>query len=213
VTGRARLGLPDFEVLSVAEAVRRHPSLHAFCAYNEPDVVRLYPGDLVLDRYETPDDLGSRSLVIVDGDLWTEHQVELNAHADDDDRLGVFVTGSLSAHSVWLYGDPELHVGGDLDVTDLLVCGGGSEGVLDVGGALRARVLAAAPWANVEVSGEVDAVVVGETGGLDKTKGRRLAPRQVLLPSYVNDNDDPDIPALRAAIESGADTLRDTLAW
>lgn len=212
-TGRARLGLPDFDELSVAEAVRRYPVLRPFCEYNEPDVVRLYLGDLVLDRYETPDDLGQRSLVIVDGDLWIERHVELNAHADDDDRLGLFVTGSLSAHSVWLYGDPELHIGGDLDVTDLVVCGGGSEGALDVAGALRARALAAAPWANVAVGGEVDAIVVGETGGLDKTKGRRLAPRQVLLPGYVDDNDDPDVPALRAAIESGVDALRDTTAW
>jgi len=82
-----------------------------------------------------------------------------------------------------------------------------------VGGALRARALAAAPWANVAVGGDVDAIVVGETGGLDKTKGRRLDVRRVLLPGYVDDDDNPDVPALRAAIESGVDTLRDELAW
>jgi hypothetical protein len=82
-----------------------------------------------------------------------------------------------------------------------------------VGGALRAGALVAAPWVNVRVGGQVDAIVVGEPGGLDTTKGRRLAARRVLLPSYVNDSDDPDIVAMRAAIESEVDALRDTLAW
>ena len=215
-TSRARLGLSDFEVLSGDVAVRRYPALGTFTFMGEIEsdaVVHLYPGDLVLDRYETPGDLGSRPIVIVDGDLRTEHQVELEAHADDDDRCVVLVTGNMSARGVWMHGDPCVRVEGDLDVTDLVVCGGGSEGCLYVDGTLRARALVIAPWANLRVGGQVDAIGVGESGGLDTTKGRRLAARQVLLPSYVNDSDAPDVVALKTAIKSGEDALRDTLAW
>lgn len=133
--------------------------------------------------------------IVIDGTLVIDGNVAMVV----DEGFGNFmlVTGNVKAHAICLKGFPELVIGGNVECSHGIVgIYGDDGGFLDVAGNIKAPVVVADSYFNVNCLGTVDAVTVNTSHRPMKAQYTPENVREILLDEFfdeqANDADDSE---------------------
>jgi hypothetical protein len=202
--------LPDAVTLAADEAVARFPFLLDQCDPADAGVeeVVVYPGQIYIESIGTLAGPDERRFVVFTGPVWVERAFTQGVSQDDDAYLAVFVDGSLFAGDVAMSGDGKLWVRDTLEVQDLVIAGGGSDGFIHVANRLGARVVAATAYNQIS-AGSIDGVAIGGEHAIRPRRDHERA--DAILDAFephALDDGRLDVRACARALRAGKRVLR-----
>jgi hypothetical protein len=205
------LGIADYRVIDATEADRRFGLSERL---NMPyDVItrckeiRLYEGDVVVDRFDNPSIGDGSHHVIVDGNLIVTGGLRWRDYGAGSFLL---VTGAISTGSTHVHGCPTI-ITPLLEAEHVVACDHGDDGGYLEVGTLRAALVCQSTYFNVH-AGTIDAFVLGDHDYVDPRVDRRPdEAAQILRVELINEDGEAIVRALIAAMAAGTEVFRDDL--
>ncbi len=158
--------MSHYTIISAADAEERFAISdrinYPYLDFAEDQEIRLYEGDVTISgNFETDPDVDWNPFnVIVVGNLTVEGTINWHDYSGGN---FLFVTGNTHAQNVIASGCPNLYVGGNLTVDNVVMTSYGDDGgTLHVEGDLSAEILLNCYYFQTSVKGQVNALVLSD---------------------------------------------------